>query len=247
MSTLHGDLRANRRLRDKAFEETKRRVSTRKLIKENAMKKRSFISWCALLSVIISAFVLAACSGSASRPKKELTAEEKQKMEGFDALESKRAEYTTIPAKEQLVKEPYSKKKLLVFGFDPYEDDKKYAWKRNYFGTDKMGSRLFSEHYKDLEFKLATNPQEVGMIALIPDCKNVDGGKYSGGGTSVSASKERCEVILIDPELSAVVYRRVFEAEMDSSKTLGAGERSITARVDGKDIIKFLDSIKPRP
>jgi hypothetical protein len=202
-------------------------------------------SWPVFIPILLFAVVFSACGGS-STPKKELTAEERKKMEGFDALDSKRAEYTTIPAKEQLAKEPYMKKKLLVFGYDPTENDKKYAWRRNYFGTDKMGSTLYSKDYEALEFKLAKNPEEVGIIALIPECKSVDGGKYSAGGSSISASKERCEVLLIDPELSAVVYRRVFEAEMDSSKTVSGGQTSVSSRVDGKTVIAFLDSIKSK-
>jgi hypothetical protein len=202
-------------------------------------------SWPVFIPILLFAVVFSACGGS-STPKKELTAEERKKMEGFDALDSKRAEYTAIPAKEQLAKEPYMKKKLLVFGYDPTENDKKYAWRRNYFGTDKMGSTLYSKDYEALESKLAKNPEEVGIIALIPECKSVDGGKYSTGGSSIAASKERCEVLLIDPELSAVVYRRVFEAEMDSSKTVSGGQTSVSSRVDGKKVIAFLDSIKSK-
>lgn len=198
------------------------------------------------ISILLVGVSFSACGGS-STPRKELTTEEKQKMAGFDALESKRAEYTTIPAKEQLSKEPYLKKKLLVFGYDPAESDKKYSWRRNYFGTDQFGGTLSSKDSADLEFKFAKNPDELGTIALIPECKSVSAGKYSGGGSSVSASKEQCEVILIAPELSAVVYRRVFEAEMDPSKTIGGGQTSVTSRVDGKKIIAFLDSLKPKP
>lgn len=161
------------------------------------MKGRNNLS--IFIPVLLFTVVFSACSGS-STPKKELTGEEKQKMEGFDALDAKRAEYTTIPAKEQLAKEPYFKKKFLVFGYDPAENDKKYSWRRNYFGTDQFGATLYSKDYAALESKLAKNPQEVGIIALIQECKSVNAGKYSGGGSSVSASKEQCEVILIDPE-----------------------------------------------
>lgn len=208
------------------------------------MRTRSYLL--VFVVTLLIAAVFSGCGGSSSRPKKELTAEEKAKQDGFEALDKKKAEYATIPAREQIAKEPYSKKKFLVLGFDPQEKGKGDPWRRNYFGTDKMGSTLYSKDYEALEFKLARNPEEVGIIVLIPECKSVDGGKYSAGGSSIAASKERCEVILIDPELSAVVYRRVFEAELDSSKTLDSGQTSVTGRVDGKKIIEFVDSIKPK-
>lgn len=209
------------------------------------MKRGSYLL--IFIAAFLTTVVFSACSGSTSSPKKERTAEEKSKQEGFEALDSKKAEYSAIPAKQQLSKEPYRKKQLLVFGFDPQEKGKGNAWRRNFFGTDKMGSTLYSKDYEALEFKLAKNPEEVGIIALIPECTSVDGGKYSSGGSSIAASKERCEVILIDPELSAVVYRKVFEAEMDSSKTVDSRQTSVTGRVDGKKIIEFLDSLKPMP
>jgi hypothetical protein len=194
-----------------------------------------------ILTAVFSGFAFSACSKSASVPT-QVTAEDKQKMEGFDALEAKKAEYTAIPAKEQLSKEPYRKKSLLVYKFDPAEKEGKDKWRRNYFGTDKFGTTLFSKDYEKLESNLAKNPAEVGTIALMPECKQVHAGQYG----STAAFQEQCELVLIDPELSAVVYRKTFVGEMDSSKSVSKSESSVMGRVNGNDIIDFLYALKTK-
>ena len=193
-----------------------------------------------ILILVISGLVFLACSKSSSYPPIVLTEQQKREQEGRDALSAKKAEYTAIPTKEQLAKEPYRKKSLIFYRFDKTQKDDQ--WSVNDFGTDKFGSSISSEAKKKLEFKLAKNPDEVGMIALLPECKSVQAGQY---GSAAAAYKERCELILIDAELSAVVFRKTFEGELDSSKSLGKDERSVTAKVDGMRIADFLDSLIP--
>jgi hypothetical protein len=149
-----------------------------------------------------------------------------------------KAEYTSMPAKEQLAKDAYRKKKLIFYRFD--KDKKQDQWTQNDFGTDKFGSSISTEARNKLEFKLAKNPDEVGMIALMPECKSLEAGQY---GSVATAYKERCEVVLIDPELSAVVFRKTFEGELDSSKSIGKNESSVTGKVDGMRVVDFLDSL----
>ena len=207
------------------------------------MKKKSLINFSFILIGTFSGVVFSAC-GSSSTPSKpaEMTEEQKKAQEGREALETKKAEYTTMPAKEQLAKEPYRNKSLIFYRS---EKDK---WVTNDFGfgTDSEGIRNSNEATTKLRFKLAENPAEVGTIALLPECKEVSAGSYTVGSGAIPAYKERCELILIDPELSAVVYRKIFEGELESIKTLYNAEKSVTAKVDRMEIVDFLDRLSKK-
>lgn len=205
------------------------------------MNRKLFANMGLMMVLIFSGYIFSACSKPAL-PQKELTAEEKLKKDGYQALEAKKAEYTTIPAKEQLTKEPYMKKRLIAYKYDLARSDGD-RWVKNDFGTDKLGARLSSEVTEKMENHLAKNPDEVGIIALMPECKSVNAGSY---GSTATAFKEICELILIDPELSAVVYRTTFEGELDGSKYVGASEKSITGKVDGTKIVDFLASLRAK-
>lgn len=198
------------------------------------MNKKLLINVGFVLIGMFSGFVFSACDkSSAPSPPKELTAEEKKAQEGREALAAKKAEYTTIPAKEQLAKDAYRNKSLLFYRADPDSKDEK-AWV-NYFPSE-----VSKEANEKLEFKLAENPEEVGTIALLPRCKEVKAGQY---GSAAWAYKEQCELILVDTELSAVVYRKIFEGEPEQIKTIKEGETSITAKVDQMKIVDFLDRL----
>jgi hypothetical protein len=194
------------------------------------------------LAVIFSGLVFSACSKTAPSPPKELSETEKREQGGKKALYDKKAELAKIPAKEQLAKEPYINKKLVFYRYDKDKKGTADEWQQNDFGTDKFGSSIYSEAHKQLEFRLAESPEEVGMIGIMPECKSVSAGSYG----SASAFQERCEVILVDPELQAVVYRKTFEGELDSSKYVSSKESSVTARVDGMKVVDFLYSLKDK-
>lgn len=203
------------------------------------MNKKRLISLGFILVGTFPGFIFSACDKSTPSAPREMSEAEKRMKEGYEALDAKKNEHTTIPSKVQLAKEPYKKKSILFYKFDPDEKDNN-KWRRNFFGTDKMGSSLYSKDYQKIESKLAKNPEEVGIIALMPECKKVEAGQY---GSVATAYKERCELILVDPELSAVVYRKVFEGELDAIKSVKQGE-SVVARVDGNDVIEFLDYLR---
>lgn len=199
------------------------------------MNKQLLIKVGFVLMAVVSGFVFSACGSSYTPlPPKELTEEEKKAKEGREGLEAKKAEYTTIPAKEQLAKEPYRNKKLIFFR------QSKSEW-MNSFGFDENSKT--TEANSKMEYKLAENPEEVGTIALLPECKEVSAGSYTVGSNSIPATKERCELILIDPELSAVVYRKIFEGKLENIKTLYNAEKSVTAKVERMEIVDFLDRL----
>jgi hypothetical protein len=204
---------------------------------------RHFLTAALLLSTAFTGLIFSACGKSSpASPPKELTAEEKRVIEGKKALWDKKAEYAKIPAKEQLAKEPYLKKGLVFYRFDKDKKGTPDEWQQNDFGTDKFGSSVSSEATKRLEFRLAQSPEEVGIVALMPECKSVRAGSYG----SSAAFQEQCEVVLVDPELQAVVYRKTFAGELDSSKYMSGKESSVTARVDGLTVADFLYSLKSK-
>jgi hypothetical protein len=199
------------------------------------MDKRLLIKLGFVLTAVVSGFVFSACGSSYTPPPpKELTEEEKKAQEGREALTAKKGEYTTMPAKEQLAKEPYRNKKMLFYRADPDAKDSKDAW------VSYFPSEVSKEANEKLEFKLAKTPDEVGTIALLPKCKEVKAGQY---GSTAWAYKEQCELILIDTELSAVVYRKIFEGEPEQIKTIDKGETSVTAKADQMKIVDFLDRL----
>lgn len=205
-----------------------------------------------LVAVLILMFVSAGFlgCGDSDTPSKpmEVSEEQKKAQEGRQALEAKKSEYTNIPAKEQLAKEPYRNKSLIFFRFSKDRKDEPGKWIMNDFGfgTDSDGVKNTNEANSKLKFKLAENPGEVGTIALLPECKEVSAGYYTVGSSSIPATKERCELILIDPELSAVVYREIFEGELESIKTLYNSEDSVTAKVERMKIVDFLDRLSKK-
>lgn len=207
------------------------------------MNKKSLFNFAVASVVMCAGLSFSACGGSSSSTPStptEMTEEQKKAKEGGEALAAKKTEYTTIPAKEQLVKEPYRNKSLIFYRFDKDRKDEKDKWVMNDFGfgTDSSGVKNTNDAAVKLRFKLAENPDEVGTIALLPECKNVEAGQY---GSAALAYKERCELILIDKELAAVVYRKIFEGEPESIKTLYNGETSVTAKVDRMKIVDFLN------
>lgn len=207
------------------------------------MNKQLLIKAGFVLTALVSGLVFSAC-GSSSTPYKptEMTEEQKKAEEGREGLKAKKAEYTTIPAKEQLAKEPYKNKSLIFFR------QSKSEWVMNDFGlgADSEGVRNTNEADSKLKYKLAEHPDKVGTIALLPECREVSAGTYTVGSGAIPAYKERCEVILIDPELSAVVYRKIFEGELESIKTLYNAEKSVTAKIDRMKIVDFLEGLRDK-
>ncbi|CAN5819184.1 hypothetical protein BH20ACI4_BH20ACI4_17710 [soil metagenome] len=210
------------------------------------MNKKLMVNLGIALVMLCACVGFLACGGSDTPSKPtEMTEEQKKAQEGREALATKKEEYTTIPAKEQLAKEPYRIKSLIFFRFSKDRKDEPGKWVINDFGfgTDSDGVKNTNEANSKLEFKLAENPDEVGTIALLPECKEVSAGSYTVGSDSLPAYKEHCELILIDPELSSVVYRKIFEGELESIKTLYNAEKSVTAKVDRMKIVDFLNSL----
>jgi hypothetical protein len=202
------------------------------------LNKKSLIKLGFILIGTFSGFIFSACNkSSAPYSPPEMTEEQKKAQAGREGLEAKKAEYTTIPAKTQLAKEPYRNKSLIFYR------NEKDKWIMNDFGfgSDSDGVKNSNEATTKLRFKLAESPDEVGTIALLPECKEVSAGTYTVGSGAIPAYKERCELILIDPELSAVVYRKVFEGELESIKTLYNAEKSVTAKVERMKIVDFLN------
>lgn len=190
-----------------------------------------------IITFALSGFLACGDSSSTTSKPAEMTEEQKKAEDGRKALAAKKAEYTIVPAKEQLAKEPYRNRSLIFYRFDKDRKEDKWVMNDFGFGADSAGNASTNEAATKLRFKLAENPDEVGTIALLPECKNIEAGQY---GSAAMAYKERCELILIDKELPAVIYRKIFEGEPESIKTIYNGETSVTAKVDRMKIVDFL-------
>lgn len=213
------------------------------------MDKNLMVKLSSLLILMFVSVGFLACRGSdAPETPPEMSTEQKEEQEGLEALRAKSAEYTTIPANEQLAEEPFKNKKLIFFRFSKGSKDEPGEWIMNDFGFGDSveGVRKAWETHSELDFKLAKKPTEVGTIALLPECKYVDAGSYTVDSGSIPASKEHCELILIDPELSAVVFRKIFEGKLESNVTLYNSEKSVIAEVDRMKIVDFLNSLSDK-
>ena len=173
------------------------------------------------------------CSLSKSFSKSSAVDPEAQKKhEKRKALEDKTAQLATIPAKVQLVKEASLKGKL--------------AFYTQAGGTWYLEN--FSDLYHDQPYQLkdlfAQAPDEVGTIALIPDCQLLSIGNYQvSAGYTLPGYIEKCELTLVDPAISAVVYRKQFAGKVEKEVKVDKGQNKIVGSVPRAEIYDFLTSL----
>ena len=140
-------------------------------------------------------------------------------------------ELTSIPAKTELVAEPYVKGKIAVFQA------------RGSKGAAARDNTYFMQiaYFRELEEFYATTPEEVGTVALL-HCKTTQKGVYkTDDGKEYPAEAEDCELTMIDRSKSAVVYRKMFEkAPSQERKAYGNSMLRESAQTD---VLKFLKSL----
>ena len=194
------------------------------------LKQRNVVKRSALICLVtVWSTLILSCSLSSKSSAPDPEAQKRYANQ--KALEAKTAEFTVMPTKVQLVKEPYLKGKI--------------AFYRQLSGTWYLEN--FDDQYKDkpkVQALFAQAPDEVGTIVLIPDCAQTKKGEYEvSAGYNLPAYIEKCEVSLIDPATSTVIYRKDFTGRLDKETKVDKTQSEVVGFVDKAEIYDFLTSL----
>jgi hypothetical protein len=103
---------------------------------------------------------------------------------------------------------------------------------------------LYHDQPYQLKDLFAQAPDEVGTIALIPDCQLLSIGNYQvSAGYTLPGYIEKCELTLVDPAISAVVYRKQFAGKVEKEVKVDKGQNKIVGSVPRAEIYDFLTSL----
>ena len=138
---------------------------------------------------------------------------------------------TAVPAKTELVAEPYVKGKIAVFQAMGSK------------GSAAKDNTYFSQigYFRELEEFYATTPEEVGTVALM-HCKTTQKGVYkTDDGKEFPAEAEDCELTMVDRSKAAVVFKRMFEKA--PSRERKAYGNSMTRESAQTEVLQFLKGL----
>jgi hypothetical protein len=201
------------------------------------------------LIVIISAVILGCAGRSNSNTNSNTTVNssvseaDRERWRNEDALKAKEKEYTTLPKKVQLTKEPYIKGKMVFYLASPGFMELQNTMLATGIGR---GEDLL----KDV---LAASPKEVGTVVLIGNntktggCKEIPKADYKDQETGeiMRSYIESCELTIIDLSIPAVIYRKNFEGKL-KDREYARKDTGIIGRVDYPDVYSFLASLPRR-
>lgn len=168
-------------------------------------------------------------------PTPDLYAEESKMQNAFDEKES---QFTKMPSKTQLVKEPYIKGKAAFYSEQKEIGDKTGIWllDNRLTALDTSG---FEKSVKDVT---AQTPDEVQTIVL-RKCQQVFKGNYVVEGRTIPGYIWRCDLTIIDRELEAVVFRKNFQSKLETEVSVLAGDEEIDAGIPYDKIYEFLGGL----
>ncbi|HEX7176331.1 MAG TPA: hypothetical protein VF240_13795 [Pyrinomonadaceae bacterium] len=138
---------------------------------------------------------------------------------------------TAVPAKTELVAEPYVKGKIAVFQA------------RGSKGSAARDNTYFMQidYFRELEAFYAATPEEVGTVALM-HCKTTQKGTYkTDDGKEFPAEAEDCELTMVDRSKAAVVYKKLFE-KTPSQERKAYGNTMVRESAQ-TDILQFLKGL----
>jgi hypothetical protein len=130
-------------------------------------------------------------------------------------------EFTTLPAKVQLTKEPYIKGKVAPYfqsvSLEKKAKNEKALW---VFNTNAVYERKYS---------LAGSPEDVGTV-ILQRCEEISMGNYLKGFTEekIPAYGWKCEITIVDRTIPAVIYRKTFQTELGKAEITGKDDNKIS-------------------
>jgi hypothetical protein len=159
------------------------------------------------------------------------------KFRQLDTFKTRQKEFTVLPEKVQLTKEPYLKGKVAVYKTSSLET---VLW-HGYLTPDQEAKM------KDL---LAQTADEVGTVVWLADnskkdaCPEIKKSDYKVEGEARirGAYVEVCEMTIIDITIPAVVFRKKFEGVLKDTEFVRKDDY-IRARVNDMQFYDFLSSL----
>ena len=147
-------------------------------------------------------------------------------------LQIKEAEFTKLPARVQLTKEPYIKGKVAPYFQHVSVEDK---------GQNKKALWIFDTHSAyDRKYSLAQSPEEVGTV-ILNKCDEVSMGDYLKGFTEkIPAYGWKCEITIVDKTIPAVIYRQTFQTEFKNVELTRKDDKRISGPPPSIAMNKFL-------
>jgi hypothetical protein len=189
--------------------------------------------------VAVALFVMSGCGSSSNNkqsqqptPSPSATPKSVERQVLFN---SKEAEFTKLPAKVQLTKEPYITGKAVLY-FQRVSLEQK--------AKDEKAHWVYDTDINQRKFPFAANLEEVGTI-ILSKCEEISLGNYEKQFTEekIPAYGWKCEVTIIDKTIPAVIHRKTFQTQLDDHKFTGKDAKEIHESAPNIEINNFLDSL----
>jgi hypothetical protein len=179
-------------------------------------------------------------------PEEFEMAKEKKMRELFDQDKEK---YVQPPAKEQFTKAPYIRGKILYYSYTEDIDKTDSTWKM-INRIPKKG--LVSDEFVLLDSLFAQTPEETGTI-ILQKCRPYLVSTYEVKRRDMTFVKkevpgydQKCEVVIIDSKISAVIFRKTFfgklAKELDVPGDFSKVDK-LTARIPFYYVAEFISSL----
>jgi hypothetical protein len=157
-------------------------------------------------------------------------------QQDLDRLQARLEEFSQVPRREQLADQPYIKGRVLVVTRKPDMPFLMMTQEPHYWPSDRA---------KDL---LAQAPEQVGTVVVLNYSKEAAGTyKIEGGSGGVGASREVCELILIDRSIPAVIHRKTFRGPDPLSTTsIRHTQAEVVTSVDLTELRNYIMKLPSR-
>ena len=188
--------------------------------------------------VAVMIFLMSGCgSSSKNKQSQQPTPSPSQtpKTVEVEALFApKKTELTKLPAKTQLTNEPYIKGKAVLY-YQTLSLKKAEAENTPW---------VFDQQLSYKRVPAARNPEEVGTV-ILRKCSEISLGSYEKQITEekIPVYGGKCEVTIIDKTISAVIYRKSFQTQLNDHKIIGKDDKEIRESPPYIEIYNFLESL----
>ncbi len=151
-------------------------------------------------------------------------------------FEPHEAEFVKLPAKAQISKQPYLKGKIVLYMSLVNFGDKDTVWSlENSFASPNSSEAK-------LQPIMAKTPEEVETVVL-RTCKQLKKGNYLAGGKTLPGYFWRCEVVIVDRSLEAVIGRKTFTGKLDDVVNISATATEIEGNMPLTEMAEYTSGL----
>jgi hypothetical protein len=192
----------------------------------------------------VSLLVLAGCgtpttnNGTASNPLNGLSSPSPSPAlpPSADVFSAQESEFTTLPSSEKLTENPYIRGKAVSYYKEiPYE-------KRSEKGAAPWKYDIFA---RGLPFAASPNEVETVVLRTCEESKGSDLTVEKGkpGERTMPAFKWKCEIVLVDRSIPAVIHKRQFENSYGQTVLVNADAKEFRPGWPSLEVQRFLESL----